>query len=114
LREQPEIEIPAGIARHIKQTSVKNRRMNPPRPTLSISGTVSSEYVKKLGLKRAVNLPKPACRRINPLHDRLSAGSTSTRPADERALDTSSKSVSGRAGNRHKAVPARGPHWLFS
>jgi hypothetical protein len=31
LRVQPEIEIPAGMARHNKQTSVKNRRMNPPR-----------------------------------------------------------------------------------
>jgi hypothetical protein len=29
---QPEIEIPAGMAKHNKQTSVKNRRMNPPRP----------------------------------------------------------------------------------
>src|ERR1700733_5549026 len=28
------MEIPAGMARHSKKTSVKNRRMNPPRPTL--------------------------------------------------------------------------------
>ena len=40
LRVQPEIEIPAGIARHNKKTSVKNRRMNPPRPALSNRGTV--------------------------------------------------------------------------
>ena len=31
----PEIDTPAGIARPNKQTSVKNRRMNPPRPARS-------------------------------------------------------------------------------
>jgi hypothetical protein len=41
LRVQPEIDIPAGMARHNKQTSVKNRRMNPPRPASSNRGTVS-------------------------------------------------------------------------
>jgi hypothetical protein len=41
LRVQPDIEIPAGMARHNKQTSVKNRRMNPPRPAYSNCGTVS-------------------------------------------------------------------------
>jgi hypothetical protein len=40
LRVQPEIEIPAGMARHNKQTSVKNRRMNPPRPAASMRETV--------------------------------------------------------------------------
>jgi hypothetical protein len=49
---QPEIEIPAGMARHNKQTSVKNRRMNPPRPALSSRGTVTPEPVGKIGLKQ--------------------------------------------------------------
>jgi len=41
LRVQPEIDIPAGMATHNKQISVKNRRMNPPRPASSNRGTVS-------------------------------------------------------------------------
>jgi len=52
LRVQPEIEIPAGMARHNKQTSVKNRRMNPPRPALSSRGTVTPEKIGKIGLKQ--------------------------------------------------------------
>jgi hypothetical protein len=35
------------MAMLIKQTSVKNRRMNPPRPAASMRGTVSAESVKK-------------------------------------------------------------------
>jgi hypothetical protein len=49
---QPEIEIPAGMARHNKQTSVKNRRMNPPRPALSSRRTVTPEIIGKIGLKQ--------------------------------------------------------------
>jgi hypothetical protein len=49
---QPEIEIPAGMARQNKQTSVKNRRMNPPRPALSSRGTVTPEIIGKIGLKQ--------------------------------------------------------------
>jgi hypothetical protein len=48
---QPEIEIPAGMARHNKQTSVRNRRMKPPRPALSNRGTVSSEPIGDLGYR---------------------------------------------------------------
>jgi hypothetical protein len=35
------------MATHNKQTSVKNRRMNPPRPASSNRGTVSPNDVKK-------------------------------------------------------------------
>jgi hypothetical protein len=40
------------MARHNKQTSVKNRRMNPPRPALSSRGTVTPEMIGKIGLKQ--------------------------------------------------------------
>jgi hypothetical protein len=55
---QPEIEIPVGMARNNKQTSVKNRRMNPPRPALSNSETVPPEPVGKLRLQ--ANFPSPS------------------------------------------------------
>jgi len=54
---QPEIEIPAGIARHNKQTSVKNRRMNPPRPALSNCGTVTPDNIGKNSV--IANFPAP-------------------------------------------------------
>jgi hypothetical protein len=60
LRVQPEIEIPAGIARHNKQTSVKNRRMNPPRPALSNRGTVPPDTIGKIGLQANFSSPLPA------------------------------------------------------
>jgi hypothetical protein len=57
---QPEIEIPAGMARHNKQTSVKNRRMNPPRPASSNRGTAYPEPVGKSELPANFPSPSPA------------------------------------------------------
>jgi hypothetical protein len=39
------------MARLNKQTSVKNRRMNPPRPVFSSRGAVSPGHAGKLGLQ---------------------------------------------------------------
>jgi hypothetical protein len=41
LRVHPEIDIPVGTARQSIKTSVKNRRMNPPRSASSNPGTVN-------------------------------------------------------------------------
>jgi hypothetical protein len=51
LRVQPEIEIPAGIARHNIKISVKNRRMNPPRPALSNRGTVCPNTCEEMSYR---------------------------------------------------------------
>jgi hypothetical protein len=47
------------MARHNKQTSVKNRRMNPPRPALSSHGTVTPEMIGKIRLKQTSHLLLP-------------------------------------------------------
>ena len=45
---QPEIVNPAGMATPNKQISVKNRRMNPPRPARSNRGTVCPSSSRNL------------------------------------------------------------------
>jgi hypothetical protein len=40
LRTQPMMETPLGTAMHNRKTSVKNRRMNPPRSGSTSRGTV--------------------------------------------------------------------------
>jgi len=46
------------MARNNKQTSVKNRRMNPPRPALQNRGTVFPEPVGNLELRASCPSPQ--------------------------------------------------------
>jgi hypothetical protein len=57
---QPEMEIPAGIVKHNKQRSVRNRRMNPPRPARALRNGLSKESSEGSGYSGPLSLLKPS------------------------------------------------------
>src|SRR5208337_3769323 len=110
LRVQPEIEIPAGTARHNKQTSVKNRRMNPPRPASSIRGTVfpnTSEIRQKIvcfsDMPKAGPQPVGESRSQNPREKCIRAGPS---PAGSSATIAHAPPAIDSAGPGWRAGPA--------